>query len=75
MAGPAAQALQSGRAGAYITVMLRRTIRWGACSGEPTMLISLLISLVAPRKRFTWQPAIEIRDGAMAAALGIYSRG
>ena len=39
------------------------------------MLISLLTSFLKRRPAFHWQPAIEIRDGATAAALGIYSRG
>mgnify|MGYP001430160180 FL=1 len=38
------------------------------------MLISLVTSLLKRRPVFHWQPAIEIRDGATAAALGIYSR-
>jgi len=39
------------------------------------MLISLLSSFFAHRAAaYRWQPSIEIRDGATAAALGIYSR-
>ena len=38
------------------------------------MLISLIASFIARRSAFRWQPAITIRDGAMAAALGIYAR-
>ena len=38
------------------------------------MLISLLSTFFARRNAFHWQPSIEIRDGATAATLGIYSR-
>ncbi|KAF0137444.1 MAG: hypothetical protein FD152_463 [Xanthobacteraceae bacterium] len=38
------------------------------------MLIALFTSILKRRPAFRWQPAIEIRDGATAAALGIYSR-
>lgn len=37
------------------------------------MLISLITALVKRRPTFHWQPSIEIRDGATAAALGIYN--
>ncbi|MGQ3354454.1 hypothetical protein [Phreatobacter cathodiphilus] len=36
------------------------------------MLISLLTSLLKRRPTFHWQPSLEIRDGATAAALGIW---
>jgi hypothetical protein len=46
-----------------------------ACrSREHIMLIAFLTSLFAARPAYAWQPAIEIRDGATAAALGIYTR-
>lgn len=40
---------------------------------ERVMLISFLTSFFARRGAFVWQPSIEIRDGATAVALGIYS--
>jgi len=36
------------------------------------MLISFIISLLNRRPAYHWQPSLEIRDGATAAALGIY---
>jgi hypothetical protein len=36
------------------------------------VLISLLTSLLKRRPTFHWQPSLEIRDGATAAALGIW---
>jgi hypothetical protein len=38
------------------------------------MLISLLSTFFTRRAAFRWQPSIQIRDGATAATLGIYSR-
>ncbi len=38
------------------------------------MLISLFTSFLKRRPAFRWQPSIQIRDGATAAALGIYTR-
>lgn len=38
------------------------------------MLIALFSTLFSRRSGYRWQPAIEIRDGRTAAALGIYSR-
>mgnify|MGYP006899175517 CR=1 FL=1 len=38
------------------------------------MLISLITSFIGRRGAFRWQPAITIRDSAMAVALGIYAR-
>jgi hypothetical protein len=38
------------------------------------MVIAYLASLLTRRPKFRWQPSIEIRDSATAAALGIYSR-
>jgi hypothetical protein len=38
------------------------------------MVIAYLTSLLTRRPKFQWQPSIEIRDGATAAALGIYNR-
>jgi hypothetical protein len=38
------------------------------------MVIAFLHSLLMRRPKFQWQPSIEIRDGATAAALGIYNR-
>lgn len=54
--------------------MLRCNIEQRAQSWSAPMLISLLTSFLKRRPVFHWQPAIEIRDGATAAALGIYSR-
>ncbi len=36
------------------------------------MRSSLLTSLLKRRPTFHWQPSLEIRDGATAAALGIW---
>ncbi|MCZ8316429.1 hypothetical protein [Phreatobacter sp.] len=36
------------------------------------MFISFLLSLLKRRPAYHWQPSLEIRDGATAAALGIY---
>ncbi len=36
------------------------------------MFISLILSLLKRRPAYHWQPSLEIRDGATAAALGIY---
>lgn len=38
------------------------------------MLIAFISSLFSARPAYAWQPSIEIRDGATAAALGIYTR-
>lgn len=38
------------------------------------MLIAFLTSLFTASPAYAWQPAIEIRDGATAAVLGIYTR-
>lgn len=54
--------------------MLRCNIEQRAQTRSAPMLISLLTSFLKRRPAFHWQPAIQIRDGATAAALGIYSR-
>lgn len=38
------------------------------------MILSFILKLIRRRPAYNWQPAIEIRDGATAAALGIYNR-
>lgn len=39
------------------------------------MFLSFIASFFRRSKRYVWQPEIVIRDGATAAALGIYKRG
>jgi hypothetical protein len=55
-------------------IMLRCNIEQRAQSWSAPMLISLFTSFLKRRPAFRWQPSIQIRDGATAAALGIYTR-